>query len=330
MKKLLRFEIWFDFLIAVIAILLGGIIGLRILKIETWSQSGAVFSYITPWVLLFLCCLTLFLVCCFRKEKSNTIVLGVLLFLSSVFWLKENVRSSVPISTPENGHSIRLVFWNADHYQRGKKPFYSPIKKLADLEADIYALAESDASRGPQKEMFAKLLPEHQYNFLLADMTIAFRCFQQKKRYIKWFNGWQSYAVIVELESDEGSLQIVFFDQHSDFKSRRAKNISKLTNFLDTLSSDAPIILVGDFNTPAGSEDFHTLRDAGWKRAFEDHGKGMGETWPTPLPVLSLDQCWTRDGVAVLQAKQKTIETLGHQALIIDLVYFSNSVENIE
>ncbi|MCG3128610.1 MAG: hypothetical protein CHACPFDD_03499 [Phycisphaerae bacterium] len=54
---------------------------------------------------------------------------------------------------------------------------------------------------------------------------------------------------------------------------------------------DGPVILLGDFNTPPDSVHFAPLRrELG--SAFEQAGRGYACTWPSPLPVLALDQIW--------------------------------------
>lgn len=58
----------------------------------------------------------------------------------------------------------------------------------------------------------------------------------------------------------------------------------------------------GDFNTPRESSHFRQLRKP-MTHAFETAGRGLADTWPVPIPVLSLDHIWTTPGLRVVQCR---------------------------
>ena len=73
----------------------------------------------------------------------------------------------------------------------------------------------------------------------------------------------------------------------------RAASIRELARLVERVG-DQPVIVAGDFNTPLDSVHYQWLRDIGLSELFEASGSGYLPTWPTPIPVLSLDQIWVR------------------------------------
>ena len=70
----------------------------------------------------------------------------------------------------------------------------------------------------------------------------------------------------------------------------RRKPLSALVELVGTLS-DLPLILIGDFNTPRESVYLEPLQQK-LQYAWFAAGTGCAETWPSFIPVLSLDQVW--------------------------------------
>ncbi len=64
-------------------------------------------------------------------------------------------------------------------------------------------------------------------------------------------------------------------------------------------------IILGDFNTPYESVALDRFREK-FYHCFTEAGRGLRETWPWPLPALSLDHIWvTRDWKPQLCRKVK-------------------------
>lgn len=62
---------------------------------------------------------------------------------------------------------------------------------------------------------------------------------------------------------------------------------------------DGRLLVLGDFNTPRDSAHFDAWRGP-LRHAFEAAGTGWGATWPTLLPVLSIDHVWAGGGIEIL------------------------------
>jgi len=316
-----------NLLLGGVGIVLAALVVLRLLHVERRGLEQAMIAYASPWLLLLVGTLCLAIIVKRRKLPVFAVIMSVFAGVCLLAWIQTGVRFRRPAVLPPGSESIRLVFWNADHYGAG---FFEPVVRLAELDADLLVLAESNASHGPQKAAFAQHFPKHEYLFAGMDFTMALGPgYSVKKKRFDWFRqpgrrydrkNWAN-AVIVDLETPAGGLlRVIGFDQASDLQSDRVLHLGQLARLLEKESEDGvPIVLVGDFNVPADTVALDVLRRAGWERAFEASGRGLGETWPTPLPFLALDQCWTREGITVLSLRHADMDWKGaHQALILD------------
>jgi endonuclease/exonuclease/phosphatase (EEP) superfamily protein YafD len=83
-------------------------------------------------------------------------------------------------------------------------------------------------------------------------------------------------------------------------------------------SADAPVIILGDFNTPRNSHFFQDWRAGGLRNAFEAAGHGYAATWPSPLPVLSLDQIWFNSRLRAVRSEHVTSWSSDHRAVVAE------------
>lgn len=79
-----------------------------------------------------------------------------------------------------------------------------------------------------------------------------------------------------------------------------------------------PDLIVGDFNTPRGSESLQIL--VGSMKNAASAGRGFGYTWPRRRAVLAIDQCFVGDRLA-----PRTLRTIDpgmgrHRLVMVDLV----------
>jgi len=97
----------------------------------------------------------------------------------------------------------------------------------------------------------------------------------------------------------------------------RRPPLTALVNLVSTLG-DQPLILIGDFNTPRESvylEPLHKSLQHAWLAA----GTGCAETWPSFLPVLSLDQIWCGDGLSAVRCQHGVTFRSDHRPVLAEL-----------
>jgi vancomycin resistance protein VanJ len=110
---------------------------------------------------------------------------------------------------------------------------------------------------------------------------------------------------------------VVDFDA-APHKSRRSA-FDRLFQIVDAYS-EKPLLVLGDFNTPADSTHFDRLRSR-LTSAFEIAGRGYGATWPMPVPVMELDHIWTNKHLRVVQCEHVTSLYSDHRAVVADIVF---------
>jgi endonuclease/exonuclease/phosphatase family metal-dependent hydrolase len=106
--------------------------------------------------------------------------------------------------------------------------------------------------------------------------------------------GLRIYLINLYIKHLRGGLPRRSF--HADIANLRQTFIN-LREEVTNLSKDGPVIIAGDFNTPANYGDFHFLKGY-LKDAFVANGFGLGKTAPTlrrkrPFPALvRIDMIW--------------------------------------
>lgn len=88
---------------------------------------------------------------------------------------------------------------------------------------------------------------------------------------------------------------------------------------IDQLADSVPVILGGDFNSPAGDAIFRTISPK-LRDAFSDGGKGWGCTLPNSIPLIRIDQMWTNDHFYAASVVTRQTENSDHRMVICDLL----------
>ena len=90
-----------------------------------------------------------------------------------------------------------------------------------------------------------------------------------------------------------------------------------LTEVLAKVQGQPHSLIMGDFNTPAESAYFVPWR-AALHHAFDDAGHGFRETWPSILPVLTIDHIWSSKETVPLHAEKRWMSSSDHAALLAE------------
>lgn len=90
-----------------------------------------------------------------------------------------------------------------------------------------------------------------------------------------------------------------------------------LTRILADVRGQSHSVIMGDFNTPAESCHFVPWRSE-LHHAFDEAGQGFRETWPSLLPVLTIDHIWTSKDTRPLHAEKRWLASSDHAALLAD------------
>lgn len=101
----------------------------------------------------------------------------------------------------------------------------------------------------------------------------------------------------------------------------RVAQFPQLIRLLSIQSAElggAPIVLAGDFNTPATAKSLGPLRDD-LADAWREAGRGWGRTITVDFPVSRIDQCWTSEDIQAMDACVLPQDISDHRMLLVDL-----------
>ena len=125
---------------------------------------------------------------------------------------------------------------------------------------------------------------------------------------------------------DEGGLAVAIRRLDSD---QRDLELGRLA--AQTANVDAPYVLAGDFNVPAGSRAYRDFPPA-WRDAYAEVGRGFGHTFPATvpgrrgafwsaisLPLLRIDYVLSSQELRPRAAWTRRVAGSDHLAVIVDL-----------
>lgn len=99
---------------------------------------------------------------------------------------------------------------------------------------------------------------------------------------------------------------------------RRLEQMTELAQGLAGVSAGRPLLLVGDFNIPAGDAVFRALPDR-LRDAFHGAGRGWGNTWMATLPLVRIDQVWVSPEWRPLSVTARPARPSDHRMVVCDL-----------
>ncbi len=215
-----------------------------------------------------------------------------------------------PETLPEN--NIRVLHWNT---ARGALGVDSIVQQVVDDIPDIVLISEpprgqvmADIANHAlgMKNIYAEggmsLVSHYPINYLgTIDLPAG--------------AGW--HAVV---ETDYGPLEIAAIDLISRPNLDRRPAMAKLEAWLEKRTSNIPLVVLGDFNTPHDAPALKPLR----KRldlAYAKGGRGWPYTWPVPLPLFNIDHTWVSRDITVNDFILKQTRFSDHKRQVADLSF---------
>lgn len=246
-----------------------------------------VLFYATPWPLITLGTAALALLSIRRRRPLQAVTLVVLTSAAAGIWLGGSWMSKGERSSSD---SLRVVLWNVS---RPERRLPAMARWLRAQHADVIALAEAQQKSGANLERWRAEFPAHHVEVLPQNML----CFSRGPLLVEQTGSlaYGSFFAILRTELRGRSFTIIQVDLTALPGSPRRPALDRLAALVRERSGENLIVL-GDFNTPRESVHFATLREE-LTHSFESAGHGLAETWPMPVPLLSLDQIWLSRGL---------------------------------
>lgn len=111
---------------------------------------------------------------------------------------------------------------------------------------------------------------------------------------------------------------VLMVDVISDPRLSRREAIERILAVAEDDMSK-PMLILGDFNTPADSVHFDLLRDRQFSGAFESHGQGYAATWPVPIPVMQIDHVWANRHVEITRCRHLWSSKSDHRPVLVNI-----------
>ena len=261
----------------------------------------AAFFYATPLTVV-ATLLVAAAACLARAHRSAAAGTALLALVVAVAAFRSGWRSAAG----DGAATLRVVQWNVSH--RGDATWTRT--QAATFDADVMVFVETGrVSEGAQRAWsWPAVLATNGFLVLAKDAI-------EDHGAIDVGSGARARHVVAR--SNGRALSVVAVDVKSDPLQHRKEALTRLRAAVDRI--EGPLVVAGDFNTPADSFWFDAFRGR-FVNAFEAAGDGWAGTWPAKraLPVLQLDHVWARD-VRVVRAKHGWVAGFDHRPVLADL-----------
>jgi hypothetical protein len=287
---------------------------LAILLRLTWKDSLpglAPFFYATPLALIWSGWAVSSALFFMARKRSLAVLSAVMAVACWAWWQQACLFAAPQVPTTE---SLKVVFWNTARLKSGWPALSG---RISELSCPLMGFVEAGAHQPKDRERWQRDFPLHQPVFFGNGMVLL-----TQARVLETASGplgKGSHYGRARLEWDGRHFTVFLVDIHSSPFRSRAEPLKALTELAREISSE-PVVLMGDFNTPADSVHFDPLR-GDFRNSFEAAGRGNSATWPVPGPVLAIDQIWTSRQVAANRVWHDGSLQSDHAAVIAELSF---------
>ena len=275
----------------------------------------AILFYLTPWPVIAVGSGALAFFWWWKKRRRAAATFVGLALAALCVWLS---TSWFRHDAPTRRGALRVVHWNVD---RPVGRLAGDARWLRAQDADIIALAEGHQRRKPATlARWQAEFPGYAAAEFDGEMTCLIRgkiLAQESRQFAA-----NSYCALLQTEIRGRPVTVLQVDiTPRPTQSRRRAWANLLVRARPHFGEN--FILLGDFNTPRESRLLAPLR-ADMTNAFEAAGSGLAETWPWPLPVLSLDQIWSGRRLRAVHCTHGRSLRSDHRAVVADFDFVTD------
>ncbi len=282
--------------------LIAGIL-LRVTRLRDGFDPLALVFYTTPWPVI-AAGLAVLALHAWRLRRWHAMRRYIIFTGAALFtWIALSWHSEPP---PAQAPALRVALWNVARPAPSRLP---PVAAwLKAQNADLIALAEGDV------EGWAAHFPEHQVEYLKGEMICLVRGEVLERRHGS-LDADSKYGLLrARVRGIE--VTVLQADIFAGLLNSRRPALRRLGEIAHEHAGERLVVL-GDFNTPRDSAHFDR-----WRRelthAFEAAGRGIGETWPMPLPALTLDQIWSSASLPPVRCWLGWKLASDHRPMVVD------------
>jgi endonuclease/exonuclease/phosphatase (EEP) superfamily protein YafD len=271
----------------------------------------SVWFYCTPPVVLAVSAIATGGLLFLRKSHRGAIIaLALGLACGGWWWTSSFFHNEVQ---PTNG-AVRLLLWNCRHGYHGWKPIAEQIHRI---DAPLIGLVEAGAHTQQQQEFWRWEFDGYDVATPGGGIVLMTRGIIVRSKLVSLAGKGRCGEFEVAIADRQLTVFVVDIASNP-FVSRR-KALHALSALIES-QDDEPLLVMGDFNIPTDSVFLDRLRRS-CVNAFEVAGNGNSATWPSPVPVLSLDQVWTSGPLRAASCRHLNNSKSDHLQVVTELSF---------
>jgi vancomycin resistance protein VanJ len=261
--------------------------------------------YATPWPVLAALALFAGVVWWKRRRRVAAIALTAVVVCAGLWWSGSR-RSHPPAHAPGE---VRLAYWNS---ARSPERAGLTTEYAAQLGADVLALGETGSGRGKTPRAWYERFADRSIVAMPGGMLLITR---GRARLLEsgLLGGSGNYGVAA-VELDGAAWTFIVCDLFAQPWYPRQPAFDYIGKLIAQYRGPR-LVVMGDFNTPGDAPATAVLRGS-MRDAFETAGHGWAETWPVPVPLLSLDHIWLSPDLRVLRCEHGWSGLSDHRPVI--------------
>ncbi len=222
-----------------------------------------------------------------RGKRQRAACLAAGLIWASVA-LGSSWRASESATAPSpTAPLIRFGYWNVSGAPRGWKRVASTVRRWSD---DLVLLTEALDTPTRHRSAHASRFPGYRLLPLGQELVLLTRNARVTPIESLALDAGGS-ADVLDIAVRGVTFRLVAVDLGCNPLRSRRRDFDSLRALMARQPAGLPVVVAGDFNTPADSVLFRPF-SSGWRSAFDTAGDGWGRSWPVVCPVLDLDQAW--------------------------------------
>ena len=283
---------------------------------DVWPGWPSVVFYSTPWPVIASGFALLALHFWWSGQRRTMVRYGLFAGAAVFTWAATNW-----VWTPSRQVQpcdLRVVRWNV---ALGEARMPRIVKWLRRQDADIIALAEADSDKQPMVDRWRAAFPDYRVDALGGEMVSLIR-----GKVLNEDEGTlapRSFYGARRLSVRGHVMSLIQVDLYAGAYQSRGPALTRLAD-LTRARRGAPLIVLGDFNTPHDSAHLNEMRKL-VKHAFKKAGRGFIETWPIPLPVHNLDQIWFGPELLPVRCETAWTTLSDHKPVIAEFTFAPKS-----
>lgn len=244
-----------------------------------------------------------------RRKPRLALTAGILAVVCWGWWQEGRAVADPGKPRPE---TFRVAFWNTARLNAG---WPKVAERIREMQSPVMGFVEAGPDKPADRNLWREEFPNHDCVFFGNEMVLLI-----EGKVIRTEQGPladRCYYGLAAVEIAGKPLTVILVDLFSNPFYSREKAFLTLSELIED-HQEGPLLVLGDFNTPADSVHTTRLRSR-LENALERTGPGPAETWPATFPVLSIDQIWVNGFVDVHQTRVAWSLESDHRAVLADL-----------